>query len=383
MKFNTKTIHAGIEKRDPAYNAVNTPIYQSTTFKIDSPEEHSKFQYSRTSNPTRADFEQTLAQLENAEYGIAFSSGVAAIDAVLKLLKSGDEVITSKDLYGGTYRIFSSIFKNFGIRFHFINLNNSAAIQQYINANTKLIWLETPTNPLLNIVDIKRVSDISKKNKLKLIVDNTFASPYLQNPLDFGADIVMHSASKYLGGHSDVILGALVTNDKALADRLFFIQNASGAIPGPMDCFLISRGIKTLHLRMQRHCENAKTIAHFLKTHSRVEKVYWPGFSDHPNHLIAKNQMRNFGGVVSFSLNDNTQKAAIALIKKLKIFTLAESLGGVESLVGHPASMSHASIPKAEREKAGISNALIRLSVGIEDKEDLILDLKSALEKLQ
>ncbi len=379
MKFDTKVIHSGSESVDPTYNSVNTPIYQTSTFKINSPEKHSKFQYARTSNPTRADLEQTIAQLENAEYGIGFSSGVAAIDAVLKLLKSGDEVITSKDLYGGTYRIFNGIFKNFGIRFHFVDLNKTDEIISHINKNTKAIWLETPTNPLLNIVDIKAVSKISAKYQLKLVVDNTFASPFLQNPLDLGADIVMHSTSKYLGGHSDVIMGALVTSEKTLADKLYFIQNASGAIPGPMDCFLTSRGIKTLHLRMQRHCDNAKAIAYYLKSHPKVEKVYWPGFSGHPQHELARKQMRNFGGVVSFALKKNKEDIAIEFIKKLEIFTLAESLGGVESLVGHPASMSHASIPKAKRKKMGISNALIRLSVGVEDAEDLISDLKNAL----
>jgi cystathionine beta-lyase len=380
MKFDTKTIHAGFKQKDPAYHAVNTPIYQSTTFQINSPEKHSEYQYSRTSNPTRADLEKTIAQLENAKFGIAFSSGVAAIDAVLKLLRSGDEVITSKDLYGGTFRIFNSIFKNFDIKFHFINLNDTTEIEKHINENTKLLWLETPTNPLLTIVDIKQVSEISAKNHLKLIVDNTFASPFLQNPLDLGADIVMHSASKYLGGHSDIILGALVTNDKTIADELSFVQNASGAIPGPMDCFLTSRGIKTLHLRMQRHCENAKSVAHFLKSHPKVEKVYWPGFSDHPNHEIARKQMKNFGGVVSFKLKGDSKKDALSFIDNLKLFTLAESLGGVESLVGYPASMSHASIPKEERIKFGITDGLIRLSVGVEDVEDLIFDLDMAFK---
>jgi len=380
MHFNTKILHALNEGNDPAFNSVNTPIYQTTTYQLEHPEQHSKFQYSRTSNPTRENLEQTLATLENGKFGIAYSSGVAAIDAVLKTLKNGDEVISSKDLYGGTYRIFTKVFQQFGIRFHFVDLNNNKEIIQSINKNTKLIWLETPTNPLLNIVDIESLSKISKKHNLKLIVDNTFASPYIQSPLNLGADIVMHSASKYLGGHSDVILGALIVNDEKLFKKLTFTQNASGAIPGPMDCFLTLRGIKTLHVRMQRHCLNAAKIAEFLNTHSRVEKVFWPGFSNHPNHLVAKTQMKYFGGVVSFTTKENSISQALKLIKNLKLFTLAESLGGVESLVGHPATMSHASLTKDEREKAGICDGLIRLSIGIEESEDLINDLDRTLK---
>lgn len=378
MKFNTKTVHGGKDIIDPAYNSVNPPIYQTTTFAQTTAEGHKGFEYSRTANPTRSVLEDTIASLENGKYGIVFSSGIAAVDAVLKLLESGDEVITTTNIYGGTYRIFNQIYKRFGIKFHFVNLSGDK-IENYINSNTKLVWVETPTNPILSIVDIQALSQITKKHDLKLVVDNTFASPYIQQPLELGADIVMHSASKYLGGHSDVILGALVVNDQQLADKLYFIQKATGAIAGPMDCYLIFRGIKTLHIRMQRHCENAKIIAEFLQQHSKIKQVYWPGSTTHPNHKVAKQQMKDFGGVVSFSLKNDTQEAALKIIQKLKIITFAESLAGVESLIGHSASMSHASIPKVERLSMGITDSLLRLSVGIEDQEDLLQDLDQAL----
>ena len=379
MKFNTKAIHGGQENIDPAYNSVMPPIYQTTTYKQKSPGDHKGFEYSRSGNPTRHALEILLASIENGTYGMAFGSGLAAIDAVLKLLKPGDEVISTSDLYGGSYRLFTRIYEDFRIKFHFIGMNNSANIEKYINANTKLVWVETPTNPMMNIIDIKATAQITNKHNLLLAVDNTFATAYLQRPLDLGADIVMHSATKYLGGHSDVVMGSLVVNDKSLADRLYFIQNASGAVPGPQDCFLVSRGIKTLHVRMQRHCENGKAVAHALKNNPNVENVYWPGFEDHPNHEIANRQMDDFGGMVSFSTKAETLQSAINIVEKLKVFTLAESLGGVESLAGHPASMTHASIPKEDREKTGVVDSLIRLSVGIEDIEDLLADLEQAL----
>ncbi len=378
MKFNTKTIHGG-QEHDAAYGSVMPPIYQTTTYAQTSPGNHKGYEYSRTHNPTRHALEQSFASLENGNYGLAFGSGLAAIDAVLKLLKPGDEVISTNDLYGGTYRLFTKIYEDFGIKFHFIGMDNANNIEDFITEKTRLIWVETPTNPMMNIIDIKAVSEISKKYSLLLAVDNTFATPYLQQPLELGADIVMHSATKYLGGHSDVVMGALVVRDKALADKLYFIQNASGAICGPQDAFLVLRGIKTLHVRMQRHCENGKAVAEFLKSHPKIEDVYWPGFEDHSNHEIAKSQMSDFGGMVSFTTKGNNYEEAIKIVKNLKIFTLAESLGGVESLAGHPASMTHASIPKEERQKTGIVDSLIRLSVGIEDKEDLIADLKQAI----
>lgn len=379
MKFNTKTIHGGQENIDPAYGSVMPPIYQTSTYSQTTPGGHKGFEYSRSANPTRAALEAAFASIENGKFGLAFGSGLAAIDAVMKLFKPGDEVITTNDLYGGTYRLFTKIFEGFGITFHFVGMNNADTIEKYINNNTKLIWVETPTNPLLNIVDIKKVASIAKKYKLLLAVDNTFASPYLQQPLELGADIVMHSATKYLGGHSDVVMGGLIVKDKKLADKLYFIQNASGAICGPQDSFLVLRGLKTLHVRMQRHCENGKAIAEFLAQHPKIEKVYWPGFETHPNHAIAKGQMKDFGGMISFVTKGNNYNEAIRIIENLKIFTLAESLGGVESLAGHPASMTHASIPKEEREKLGVVDSLIRLSVGIEDVEDLIADLKQAI----
>lgn len=378
MKFNTKTIHGG-QEHDAAYGAVMPPIYQTSTYAQSTPGGHKGYEYSRTQNPTRHALEKAFASIENGNYGLAFASGLAAIDAIIKLLKPGDEVISTNDLYGGSYRLFTKIYEDFGIKFHFIGMENASNIESYINRNTKLIWVETPTNPMMNVIDIKATSIIAKKHNILLAVDNTFATPYLQLPLELGADIVMHSATKYLGGHSDVVMGALIVNDKELADRLYFIQNASGAICGPQDSFLVLRGIKTLHIRMQRHCENGKAVAEYLASHPKIEKVYWPGFENHPNHSIAKAQMNDFGGMVSFTTKGNDYKEAIKIVERLKIFTLAESLGGVESLAGHPASMTHASIPKDKREKTGVVDSLIRLSVGIEDIDDLIADLKQAI----
>lgn len=378
MKFNTKTIHGG-QEHDKAYGAVMPPIYQTSTYAQTTPGGHKGYEYSRTHNPTRHALENALASIENGNYGLAFGSGLASIDAVIKLLQPGDEVISTNDLYGGTYRLFTKIFEGFGIKFHFIGMENASNIEKYVNKRTKLIWVETPTNPMMHIIDIKATSEVAKKHNILLAVDNTFATPYLQQPIDLGADIVMHSATKYLGGHSDVVLGALVVKDKELADRLYFIQNASGAICGPQDSFLVLRGIKTLHIRMQRHCENGKAVAEYLVNHPKIENVYWPGFESHPNHDIAKSQMKDFGGMISFTTKGNNFEEAIKIVEKLKIFTLAESLGGVESLAGHPASMTHASIPKEEREKTGVVDSLFRLSVGIEDAEDLIADLKQAI----
>lgn len=378
MKFNTKVIHGG-QSHEPSTGAVMPPIFQTSTYAQSSPGKHKGYEYSRTANPTRTALENSLASIENGQFGLAFGSGLAAMDAVIKLLNPGDEVISTNDLYGGSYRIFTKIFQKYGIKFHFVGMQDVKAIEEKINSNTKLIWVETPTNPMMNIIDIKAVSEIAKKHNVLLAVDNTFATPYLQQPLDLGADIVMHSATKYLGGHSDVVMGALVVKNKELADQLYFIQNASGAVCGPMDSFLVLRGIKTLALRMQRHCENGKAVAEFLKSHPNVDKVYWPGFESHPNHEVAKNQMKDFGGMISFTIKGNDFDKTIKTLEKLKVFTLAESLGGVESLVGHPASMTHASIPKEEREKTGVVDSLIRLSVGIEDAEDLINDLKQAL----
>ena len=378
MKFNTKTIHGG-QQHDAAYGAVMPPIYQTSTYAQTTPGGHKGYEYSRTHNPTRNALEKALASIENGKYGLAFASGLSAIDAVVKLLKPGDEVVSTNDLYGGTYRLFTKIFEEFGIKFHFIGMENAAHIESYINEKTKLIWVETPTNPMMNIIDIEGTAALAKKHDVLLAVDNTFATPYLQQPLDLGADIVMHSATKYIGGHSDLVMGALVVKDKDLADRLYFIQNASGAVCGPQDSFLALRGIKTLHVRMQRHCENGKAVAEYLATHPKVEKVYWPGFESHPNHYIAKSQMRDFGGMVSFVTKGNDYDEAIKIVENLKVFTLAESLGGVESLAGHPASMTHASIPKELREKSGVVDSLIRLSVGIEDEVDLIEDLKQAI----
>ena len=377
MKFNTKTIHGG-QKIDPAFNSVMQPIYQTSTYAQKSPGVNKGFEYSRTHNPTRTALQNSFASLENAKYGVAFSSGLAAIDAIIKLLSPGDEVISTNDLYGGTFRLFTKVFEKYGVKFHFTSLHNVSDVESLINENTKVIWAETPTNPMINVFDIEALSIISKAKNLLLVVDNTFASPFLQNPLTLGADIVMHSATKYLAGHSDVVLGALMLNDDEIAEKLYFIQNASGAVPGPQDCFLTLRGIKTLHVRMQRHCENAHNVANFLNNHEMVEKVYWPGLDSHINHDVAKKQMSGFGGMLSFRIKDFNKKQTIKFLEKLHLFTLAESLGGVESLCGHPATMTHASIPAEEREKSGVTDSLIRLSVGIEDVDDLIDDLKNA-----
>lgn len=378
MKLGTKFIHAGVEP-DPTTGAIMTPIYQTSTFVQEAPSQHKGYEYARSQNPTRSALEASFAAIENGKYGLAFSSGVAATDAVIKLLKPGDEVITGNDLYGGTYRLFTKIFEKFGIKFHYVNMQDASSVRQYVSVNTKLIWAETPTNPLMNIVDIAAVAAIAKEAKALLCVDNTFATPYLQNPLDLGADIVMHSATKYLSGHSDVIQGCLMMNDPALKDQLYFIQKSCGAVPGPQDCFLVLRGIKTLHVRMQRHCENGEKIAHYLRNHPKVGKVYWCGFEDHPNYEIAKKQMRGFGGMMSFTLKDESIETVKRVLSSTKLFALAESLGGVESLINHPASMTHASIPREERIKYGLTDSLIRLSVGIEDVDDLIEDLKQAI----
>jgi cystathionine gamma-lyase len=378
MKFATKAIHAGQEP-DPTTGAIMTPIYQTSTYWQKSPGDNKGYEYSRGTNPTRKALEGCLAALENARYGLAFSSGMGATDAVMKLLKPGDEVITGNDLYGGSYRIFTKIFANYGIRFHFLDLSDPEIINDYINKNTRLVWIETPTNPTMQIIDIEAIAKITKTNSLILAVDNTFASPYLQNPIDLGATIVMHSVTKYIGGHSDVVMGALMLNDEDLYKRLWFIYNACGATPGPMDSFLVLRGIKTLHLRMKAHCENGRKVAEFLKTHPRVDKIYWPGFSDHPNHNVAKTQMRDFGGMISITLKGASLQETFKVASSFKVFSLAESLGGVESLINHPVTMTHASIPKEEREKAGVVDNLLRLSVGVEDIDDLIDDLKQAL----
>ncbi len=381
MKFGTKTIHAGIEP-DPSTGAIMTPIFQTSTYIQKSPGDHKGYEYSRTHNPTRTALQNSIAALENGKHGLCFSSGLGAIDAIVKLFSPGDEIISSNDLYGGSYRIFTKVFAKFGIKFHFVSMDEPEHIRQYINKNTKLIWIETPTNPMMNIIDIAEVSKIAKEHNIMVGVDNTFATPFLQNPLDLGADLVMHSATKYLGGHSDVVMGAIVVNDDQLAQDLAFIQNACGATPGPQDCFLVLRGIKTLHIRMERHCQNGKTIAFHLKNHPKVDKVFWPGFESHPNYHIAVKQMRDFGGMISFTLKGNKQADAIKVLENLQYFVLAESLGGVESLCGHPATMTHASIPAEERTKVGLSDSLIRLSVGIEDAEDLVADITDALDKI-
>lgn len=378
MKFNTKTIHGG-QIEEKGYGAVMPPIYQTSTYSQKSPGDHKGYEYSRTHNPTRSALEKSLASIEGGEFGLAFGSGLAAIDAVLKLLNPSDEIISTNDLYGGSYRLFTKIFEKYGLVFHFTEMDDLSKVESLVNNNTKMIWVETPTNPMMNIVDIKGLSNISKKFNLILAVDNTFATPFLQQPLLLGADIVMHSATKYLAGHSDVVLGALIVNDKELSEQLYFIQNASGAICGPMDSFLTLRGIKTLHVRMERHCENAEKIANYLKSNPEIESVYWPGFKTHPNHEIAKSQMNNYGAMISFTTKGNSLSKSLKIVESLKLFTLAESLGGVESLAGHPASMTHASIPKLEREKSGVVDSLVRLSVGIEDIEDLIDDLKQAI----
>ena len=378
MKFNTKTIHGG-QIKEKGYGAVMPPIYQTSTYSQTKPGEHKGYEYSRTHNPTRTALENSLASIENGKHGLAFSSGLSAIDAVLKLFEPGDEIISTNDLYGGSYRLFDKVFKKFGLKFIFSDLQDIEEVSGLITNKTKMIWVETPTNPMMNLIDVQSLSKICRKNKVLLAVDNTFATPYLQKPLDLGADIVMHSATKYLAGHSDVILGALIVNDDQLAEKLYFLQNASGAICGPMDSFLTLRGIKTLHVRMERHCYNAEKIVDFLANHERVDKLYWPGIPTHPNHKLAKSQMSGFGGMVSFTTKDGDFKSVQEITSKFKVFTLAESLGGVESLANHPASMTHASIPKELREKTGVVDSLIRLSVGIEDHEDLISDLKQAI----
>ncbi|MEL0244565.1 MAG: cystathionine gamma-synthase [Flavobacteriaceae bacterium] len=378
MKFNTKTIHGG-QIKEKGYGAVMPPIYQTSTYSQTKPGEHKGYEYSRTHNPTRTALENSLASIENGKHGLAFSSGLSAIDAVLKLFEPGDEIISTNDLYGGSYRLFDKVFKKFGLKFIFSDLQDIEEVSGLITNKTKMIWVETPTNPMMNLIDVQSLSEICRKNKVLLAVDNTFATPYLQKPLNLGADIVMHSATKYLAGHSDVILGALIVKDDQLAEKLYFLQNASGAICGPMDSFLTLRGIKTLHVRMERHCFNAEKIVNFLANHERVDKLYWPGIPTHPNHKLAKSQMSGFGGMVSFTTKDGDFKSVQEITSKFKVFTLAESLGGVESLANHPASMTHASIPKELREKTGVVDSLIRLSVGIEDHEDLILDLKQAI----
>lgn len=379
MKFGTKAIHAGVEP-DPTTGAIMTPIYQTSTYVQPSPAKHKGYAYARGANPTRTALQKSIAALENGKFGICFSSGMGATDTVIKMLKPGDEVITSNDLYGGSYRMFTRVYEKFGIKFHFLDLTKASNAERFVNEKTKLFWLETPSNPLMRVIDIQALVALAKKNNCLVAVDNTFASPYLQNPLDLGADIVMHSVTKYLSGHSDVIMGALVTNDEKLRDELAFITNSCGAVPGPQDCFLVLRGIKTLHLRMERHCQNGRKVAEFLRTHPKVGKVYWPGFPDHPNHEIAKKQMRDFGGMMSFELKVDKLENAVKLMESVKVFSLAESLGGVESLINHPASMTHASIPREERIKNGLTDTLIRLSVGVEDVDDLIEDLDQALK---
>jgi cystathionine gamma-lyase len=378
MKFATKAIHAGQEP-DPTTGAIMTPIYQTSTYWQKSPGEHKGYEYSRGTNPTRKALEDCLAALENANYGLAFSSGMGATDAVLRLLQPGDEVITGNDLYGGSYRIFTKVYEKYGIKFHFLDLSKPENILPYLNEKTKLVWIETPTNPTMQIIDIEGISKITKAEEIILAVDNTFASPYLQTPMDLGADIVMHSVTKYIGGHSDVVMGALMVNDERLYKDLWFIYNACGATPGPQDSFLVLRGIKTLHLRMKAHCENGEIVAKYLKAHPKVDKIYWPGFEDHPNHDVAKRQMRGFGGMVSITLKGADLAETFRVASRFKVFALAESLGGVESLINHPVSMTHGSIPKAEREKVGVTDNLLRLSVGVEDIEDLLADLEQAL----
>lgn len=380
-KFGTKAIHAGTEP-DAATGAIMTPIYQTSTYVQVAPGDHKGYEYSRTLNPTRHALEKNLAAIENADYGLAFSSGLAAMDALLKSFKPGDEIISSNDLYGGSYRLFTKVFSDWGLKFHFVEMDDLSKVEALVNENTKMIWVETPTNPMMNIIDLKAIAELGMKHQVLTAVDNTFASPYLQTPIDLGADIVVHSITKFIAGHSDVVMGAIVLKNKELADRLYFIQNSCGAVPGPQDCFLVLRGIKTLHVRMDRHCENAMKVAQFLLSHSKVGEVYYPGLESHPNHKIAKEQMKDFGGMISFTTKGNMLEDAKKVITSTKIFSLAESLGGVESLCGHPASMTHAAIPKEEREKTGVVDSLIRLSVGIEDVDDLIEDLKQALEKI-
>ena len=379
MKFGTKAVHAGVEP-DPVTGAIMTPIYQTSTYVQESPSKHKGYAYARGANPTRDALQKSIAALENGRFGICFSSGMGATDAVMRLLNPGDEVITSNDLYGGSYRLFRRVYEKYGIRFHFADMTDPAAVAVLVNPKTRMIWIETPSNPLMRITDIRACVALAKANGIITVVDNTFASPVLQNPLDLGADIVMHSVTKYLGGHSDVVMGALVMNDDALREQLHFLMNSCGAVPGPQDCFLVLRGIKTLHLRLERHCLNGRIVAEFLRAHPAVGQVYWPGFADHPSHDIAKGQMRDFGGMLSFTLKDDRPETAVRMMERVRLFSLAESLGGVESLINHPASMTHASIPREERIRSGLSDSLIRLSVGIEDHEDLTADLGQALD---
>lgn len=378
LHLDTLMIHAGVEP-DPVTGAIMTPIYQTSTYVQEAPGVHKGYEYARTQNPTRTALQNALAAIEKGRFGLCFGSGLAATDAVMKLLNPGDEIISTNDLYGGTYRIFTKVFERYGLKFHFTGMSDVSSIEPFINSNTRMLWVETPTNPLLNIIDIEACSQLAKKHNLLLVVDNTFASPYLQNPLTLGADIVVHSATKYLGGHSDVVHGAVIVNDDGLHEQIKFIQNSCGAVPGPHDCWLVLRGIKTLHVRMQRHCENGAKVAHWLRNHPKVARVYWVGFEDHPNHSVAKKQMRGFGGMISFTLKDDSLEAATQVLKSTQLFSLAESLGGVESLIGHPASMTHGSIPREERIKNGLADSLIRLSVGIEDADDLIQDLAHAI----
>jgi len=378
MKFGTKAVHAGVEP-DPSTGAIMTPIFQTSTYVQAGPGDHKGYEYSRTQNPTRHALQNALAELENGKHGLCFATGMAAIDACVKLLAPGDEVVSTNDLYGGTYRIFTKIFEPLGIKFKFVDMTDMGQVEAAVGSKTKMIWVETPTNPLIRIVDIRKITSLAQSKGILSVVDNTFASPYLQNPLDMGADIVMHSITKYISGHSDVVMGCLVLNDSALKDRLAFIQNSCGAVPGPMDCFLVLRGIKTLHLRMRQHCINGRAVAEFLASHPKVDQLFWPGLITHPGHEIAKSQMRDFGGMISFTLKGDKMEDAVRVLKSTKLFALAESLGGVESLIGHPATMTHASIPKEEREKSGLKDTLIRLSIGVEDPEDLIADLKQAI----
>lgn len=377
-KFGTRAIHAGQEP-DPSTGAIMTPIYQTSTYVQESPGKHKGYAYARGKNPTRVALEKCLASLENAKHGLCFSSGQGAEDAIIKLLRPGDEVIATDDIYGGSYRMFTKIYEHFGIKFRFVDMTNAASIESLISEKTKMIWLETPTNPLMRILDIVAIAKTAKKKNILVVVDNTFASPYLQNPLDLGADIVVHSVTKYIGGHSDVVMGAICCNNDKIQEELAFIANSCGAVPGPMDSFLVLRGVKTLHIRMERHCSNGRAVAEFLHAHPKIDKIYWPGFADHPNHLIAVKQMSDFGGMISFTLKGNSKEDAFRMASSTKVFALAESLGGVESLIGHPASMTHASIPEDLREKSGVVNSLLRLSVGIEDKTDLIEDLRQAI----
>lgn len=381
MKFGTKVIHAGVEP-DPSTGAIMTPIFQTSTYVQSAPGKHKGYEYGRSQNPTRTVLENNLASLENGAMAVCFGSGLAAMDAVLKLLDPEDEVVSTNDIYGGSYRIMNQVFAKYGIKFHYVAMDTISDIDAMVNDKTKMIWIETPTNPMLNIVDIQMVCDYAKSKGMMVCVDNTFASPYLQNPIDLGADIVIHSATKYLGGHSDVVHGAVVTKELDIGEKLRFIQKAAGAIPGPQDCFLVLRGIKTLHVRVQRACENAKKIAEYLLTNEKVNNVYYPGFKSHPNHEIAKKQMKDFGAMISFDFKEDTLQTATNMLSSTRLFALAESLGGVESLIGHPATMTHGSIPREERLEVGLTDSLVRLSVGIEDIEDLIADLDDALARV-